>query len=451
MSSENILSEDYLDNLCLHDSSNTLHLIEQNHAELKGLYIGNGINLPNDASDDQENFITYGRFVSESPDDSARFGACVMKNTNITNLVVDINNTGLDTADIAVYEGLKLNKSIKWVELANNGYYNVGNSVRHPLGEAGQQILNVYQENNTYLSGIKITCCDINNGGDELIAKTLSRCVYLTKVTLGIMQMTDVQLSLMIEALKDHPMLQTLKLYGNRITNAGCQAIANLLEDPTCNLEKLNLYNNDIDNDGAVVLINSLRGNKMLQDLWLHGNAQIDHQSMEEAFSQLLCNTSSINDTYSSNHLLEQVRLQRESRISSQLASLLIMNFGKNKDLVAIKKILKYHPKFDMTTLFNLAAEGENNLKALPFVVSWFSRAVVHFLFDAEDDSSDEDSDDDSEDDDSYDDDSSHDFWGEYNLDARKLSAVYQFAQAMPLLFVPASHTEEVGKKRKRV
>lgn len=111
---------------------------------------------------------------------------------------------------------------------------------------------------------------------------------------------------------------------------------------------------------------------------------------------------------------------------------------------MAIKKVLKYHPDIDMSTLFDLAAEGEKNLKALPAVVNWFHKAeeaiadededgsVYRFHEELEEDSTDDESE------------------GDYNLDARKLSAIYQFAQAMPLLIVPVSHIKENDKKRKR-
>ena len=36
------------------------------------------------------------------------------------------------------------------------------------------------------------------------------------------------------------------------------------------------------------------------------------------------------------------------------------------------------------------------------------------------------------------------------HVDRRKLSAIYQFAQAMPSLFVPVPHVKGVDKKRKR-
>ena len=64
--------------------------------------------------------------------------------------------------------------------------------------------------------------------------------------------------------------------------------------------------------------------------------------------------------------------------------------------------------------------EGERDLKALPHVMAWFERAkeVAYAV-------------------------------GCYNVDQMKLSAIYQFARAMPLLFVPTSHIKVDNKKRK--
>ena len=75
----------------------------------------------------------------------------------------------------------------------------------------------------------------------------------------------------------------------------------------------------------------------------------------------------------------------------------------------------------DMAPLFELdAKEGEQNIKALPYVVDWFGRDMGALEV-------------------------------KYNLVERKLSAIYQFAKAMPLLFVPSSHIKDGGnKKRKR-
>ena len=63
-------------------------------------------------------------------------------------------------------------------------------------------------------------------------------------------------------------------------------------------------------------------------------------------------------------------------------------------------------------------------MKALPYVVAWFERAG-EAVADADD-------------------------GGSYNIDAKKLSAIYQFAKAMPLLFVPVPHGKGGDNKRKR-
>ena len=81
------------------------------------------------------------------------------------------------------------------------------------------------------------------------------------------------------------------------------------------------------------------------------------------------------------------------------------------------------------------AEEGEQNLKALPYAIDWFDRAEEAASdggwFDraraavADDGAS-------------------------YNFDSRKLSAVFQFAKAMPLLFVTASHIKKGANNKKR-
>ena len=82
------------------------------------------------------------------------------------------------------------------------------------------------------------------------------------------------------------------------------------------------------------------------------------------------------------------------------------------------------------------------NLKALPFVIDWFDRAEEAV---AERDNSD------SDDDNSISDDDGDE---KERLDVGKmmLSAIFQFAKAMPLLFEPISRMAVDGsRKRKRI
>ena len=81
-------------------------------------------------------------------------------------------------------------------------------------------------------------------------------------------------------------------------------------------------------------------------------------------------------------------------------------------------KIVQYHPNIDMEPLFEWGSEDEQTLKALPFVVTWFDKAGE--VGDADD------------------------------IGKRKLSAIYQFARAMPLMFVPSFHIKVGDKKQKR-
>ena len=94
-----------------------------------------------------------------------------------------------------------------------------------------------------------------------------------------------------------------------------------------------------------------------------------------------------------------------------------------NKSHVAIKKILKYHPNIDVESLFEWDAEGEQTLKALPYVIDWFERTRVAIADDDED---------------------------QYNVDGRKLNTTFQFAKVMPLLFEGIA-TIKADKKRKRL
>ena len=77
---------------------------------------------------------------------------------------------------------------------------------------------------------------------------------------------------------------------------------------------------------------------------------------------------------------------------------------------MAIKKILKYHPIIDMEPLFEFVSseDDERNLKALPYVIAWFDKAkIVIAEEEVEED----------------------------HINRRKISAIFEFVRAMPLLF----------------
>ena len=287
------------------------------------------------------------------------------------------------------------------------------------------EILKSYQKISNNVTRLCINNKVLDNGGGNVITETLRWCTNLKSINLGSNNITDEQLLPMIDAIKGecYSLLEKLCLHENMIGNAGCHALATLLEDTNCNLQHLYLDYNRIDNEGATAIANSLANNTKLKRLDLRINPF--DPSAVGIFCTVLCNTSSVNDTYRSNHTIMDLLLSDEQQGQhANLSSLLGLNNGTNKSHVAIKKILKYHPNIDMGPLFEWDADGEQTLKALPFVIDWFGRAEEAVAGDQDRE--------------------------DYHVEEKKLSAIFQFAKAMPLFFAQPSYIDEGSKKRKR-
>ena len=344
--------------------------------------------------------------------DYSRLGADIGENTHVETLRVNTNAILNRAADNGFLDGIKRNTSIRNLSMMTvNNIYQVG-GVAH-------EVLNVYKENNR-LARLVISWCSLQNGTDNVITETLRGCSNLTKFSLTRSSLSDAQLLPMIEVLRGHNLLEELLLGNNRIGNDGCNALTSLLEDPNCNLLILNISDNPIGCEGMVSIANALARNNRLRRIEIGGRndlSQTDETLVEDAFDNLLENKSSINSTYASNHTPEQYGLP--------WVSLGMMdNCHPNKSHVAIKKILNCHPNIDMRPMFNWDSEGERNLKALPYVISWFAKAEEAVSDDNGGDN--------------------------YHMHSRKLSAIYQFARAMPLLVIPVSHNKVDEEKRKR-
>ena len=208
------------------------------------------------------------------------------------------------------------------------------------------------------------------------------------EIGLSSCNINDTILLSIVEVIRGHSSLKKLNLAQNRISSDGCTALVTLLEHSNCNIEHLYLYNNQIP----------------------------IHQNTEEPFSNVLCNTTSINSVYSSNHTLESLSLYRREGVGSELQALLKMNKTKNKRQIAIRKVLKYHPNMDMEPYFaDWISDYEQTLKGLPYVLALFEKANES-----------------------------------YDGGPKKLSAIYQFTRAMPLSFAATPFVIESERKRKR-
>ena len=409
------------------ESKKTLLRIEQNDDTFTNLVIGQANNDYGDGGGDNNN-INKGRFMSALEGDKLRLCTGIKGNKHITKLEVNLISL-LGSGDIEgeLHDGFKRNTSINELILHCEG---------RPIISGARRILEAYQTNNN-LSDLCLLFANLEAGrGDEIMTTTLQCCTNLKTINLYACSITASMVPPMVEAMRGIHSLENLSLNFNIIGNAGCEALATLLEDPNCNLKVIQLTDSDIGNLGVIAIANSLTNNTKLQSLYL-GENPITLSSVEDIFCRgVLCISSSISSICSSNHTLSTLTFSSIIHQHTLLGRLLQLNEGTNKRHVIMKKILQYHPHIDVKPLFAWDMDGEWTLKGLPYIIDWFNRAAVAVndrgtrrVARAKDRVN-------------------------YNVDQKKLSAIYEFAKAMPLRFVPTSHHTTVDddnkKKRKR-
>ena len=294
------------------------------------------------------------------------------------------------------------NKSLKSVIIAENG-----------LGD--EQLLDIITALSAHPQLANLNFSGMNVGRNEctaLAALLSSSATGLHSLSLNGNDIDDEGLDALVGGLVTNSRLSQLYLSHNHsITARGCQSLAVLLENNTSiNLEELCLANINIDDEGARIFAHALASNRRLKTLYLGRNHGITAEAWT-TFSKLLCDASSINNTYHSNHTLECLSWEEE-QIPANVNALLAVNRNEDKTQVAIKKIIKYHQHFEMQPFF------EWDLKVLPIAINWFERAGSIEGIDVAE------------------------------VGKRKLETIYQFIHAMPEVFEPAP--AGAGDKRKR-
>ena len=425
-----------------------LRRLKENDPDFVGMWV----------KDDREDNCDY---CPEGAHDMGWLGYVIGKNTILrklnlrTNIFQRFNNSAIE----AFCTGVNSNRSIQIIRF----------SIMDLSGGEIFQSLRPFFGSNSNLAELKVQKCVFGIGCARQLSVALRGCnTSLKSITIGYNQMGDGEQSVeIIESLVGHPKLESLELFGMNICGNECRALASLLsqsftelrelnlylndiddegvdalvgalpnselgnltlsenpnitargwksiaamlKNPYCNLKKLHLIDNNIDDEGALVFAYAMARNSKLKVLCLSLNAITTEGYF--CFSKVLCNTSSINRTFLSNHTLEHLGVGVPNKIPDDIQYLLDLNSSDyDKRQVAIKKILKHHQHFDMQPFF------EWDLKVLPIAVDWFERAQSIA--------------------------NEH----EARIGKQKLGTIYQFIRAMPEVFEPAPG---VGDKRKR-
>ena len=209
-------------------------------------------------------------------------------------------------------------------------------------------------------------------GSEGLRALAAAELTSLRSLRLSNNAINDEALGVLVEGIENFVGLETLNLSSNDnlITSSGLTVLPPIFCRESCSLKEINLDQTKIEDSGAKAFAEALVGNESMTKL-LFGYTHLTAVGWS-VFSTLLCDTSSVNNTYHSNHTLNEIGSRhynpRDDRFPSSFQRYLELN-RQNQFNVPICKILVSHSDLDMTPLLQW------KLKLLPFVLVWFERA----------------------------------------------------------------------------
>ena len=456
------------------DNRLILYRIRSNKEDTQDLYIQNEHEIEiNEEEGTFEHILPD--YVPEGVYDMGWLGYFIGRNTCLQNLYIrDFEPTsGESVMEVfeSFFRGVNNNKSITTLDFQHMDTF----------GGRVFTLLEPFFKNNHNLITFNVDECNLGEEGARLLALAIgsSKHQSLHKVKLFNCNIADEGLVYIITALSMHPNMRGLDLDGNQLNKIGCMALTTLLQNSATKLQVLDISRNNIDDEGIETLVSVLSKCTELKELYIDNSPSItirgwkilastlkapasnleilsinrnnvDDQVLTfmvdslannntlvglffldgnqvtakgwEALSKLLCDTSSVNSTYLSNHTLYDIDIRGPERSNQNMSQDLINDFGpvlqlngaEDKKQVAIMKI--YNPNLDMTPFF------EWEFKILPLMINWLERAFVTLMtfFDEEPTSLESES----------------IMKGRAIDDPDKLSCIYQFVRGMPLLCV---------------
>ena len=162
------------------------------------------------------------------------------------------------------------------------------------------------------------------------------------------------------------------------VTPDGWDVLVDVLHNTDSALELIDLSNNIIDNQVMVSFADALANNNTLKGLmfgcYVHGRGPqvVTSIDNEAAFTRSLCNTSSIVNTYNSNHTLENLCLEYfHTFLPASTISLLRINKESSKSQAARIKIINTH--FSGSNI-NTQVFTEMDVRVRPVAIDWMGR-----------------------------------------------------------------------------
>eukprot|EP00984_Skeletonema_dohrnii_P024062 scaffold13178_cov84-Skeletonema_dohrnii-CCMP3373.AAC.4 len=165
--------------------------------------------------------------------------------------------------------------------------------------------------------------------------------------------------------------------YNDSITAIGLIHLSHILQSESCRLQRLSLNGMNFGDDGAEALAGGLAGNQSLRCLYFDNvDTNLPMTPIGwSAFSTVLCDTYSINNTYLSNHTIElcwdddYYDVDEDEDIDESRVLVFSRLNKQHPQYAARCKILMSHPHLDMKPFLRW------DLKFLHLAVAWFERA----------------------------------------------------------------------------
>jgi len=324
------------------------------------------------------------------------------------------------------------------LNILSNGLRGIGSSLEtlrlyhNSIGNEGLLAVVEALHTCTCLKHLDLSYNDFSSAASGL--GSLSDCLQLTPVTLDYLELRYCCINNegLQELAKVSYQCKGLDLDGNHsISSSGLTYLATALQSESCCLENLYLFGMLVGDDSVEALAAGLKGNQSLTCLHLLNPDSIDVSVTAAgwfALSAALCDTSSIKNTYDSNHILHDFWSEfwnGNDHIIANNDEDVVVYLRLNEEhpqYTARCKILMTHPHLHMQPLLQWG------LKFLPLAVAWFERAkpcTALTIFDCDPDlrrrvleESDE------------------------TFESRKLTTMYEFVRGMPM---------EVMKRRKKL
>ena len=213
-------------------------------------------------------------------------GRDIASNTHLTK--VKLSQGALNDHKMScLFRGLTRSTSIKEMGLYGN-----------QLSAAGVRSMVPFLQNANSLRELDLDDNNLQTEGFNVLLRALSDSpIKSLRVKRCGVESVDIE--------KEHipRQLKYLYLESNIINADGCRGLATLLQGGDAKLERLDLNRNKIDDDGVEILVNALKNNVSLGELYLLQNDAISRRG-KISLLKLVNDISSIDATLRSNHTL---------------------------------------------------------------------------------------------------------------------------------------------------